>query len=393
MKNNKLGRPLRLGMVGGGRNSLIGCVHKMAAQIDDRYELVAGSLSSDSECADSSAEYYGISSKRSYTDYNLMAIVESHLKDGIDVVSIVTPNYLHFPIAKVFLEHGIDVICDKPMTMTVKEAKDLSKIVLNTGQLFALTYTYTGHPLVRQAKEIIASGQLGPLRTIQIEYSQQWLTRRLEDNFKTAEWRTDPARSGLSNCVGDIGTHAYNLIRFITGLHVTEVLADLDSFVEGRILDDNAHILLRFNNGVKGMMWASQVAPGNTNNLRIRIYGEKSGLEWAIENPNELIITPFEKNSQNLEWSSYMFNKMTMKGITLPDYFSEGFLEAFNQLYNDMADQIEDRIMNCIVDSENGLGLKPNYLLLPTVDDGVLDMRFVEAVVESNKRNSVWVRL
>jgi predicted dehydrogenase len=278
-------RRLRLGMVGGGRGAFIGAVHRIAARLDDRYELVAGALSADPTRARDSAADLHISADRAYADFSEMAGREASRPDGIDVVSIVTPNHLHAAPAKAFLGHGIHVICDKPLTSTMEDAESLAAAVKKSGLIFGLTHNYTGYPLVRQAREMVAAGELGDIRLVQVEYAQDWLTTRLEaTGQKQAEWRTDPARSGAAGCVGDIGTHAFNLAEFVSGLKVERLAADLSIFVPGRALDDNAHMLLRFSGGAKGMLWSSQVAPGNENGLRLRVYGTKSGLEWGQEN-------------------------------------------------------------------------------------------------------------
>src|SRR3989449_9070268 len=282
-------RPLRLGMVGGGRGAFIGAVHRLCARMDGQYELVAGALSSDAQRAKESGAELRLAPDRVYTSFSEMAAAEAKRSDGIEVVSIVTPNDSHHAIARAFLDRGIDVICDKPMTTTLEDALDLVQAVRRSGLVFGLTHNYTGYPLVRQAREMVAAGELGPIRVIQVEYVQDWLTTKLEDTgHKQAGWRVDPKRAGAGGCLGDIGTHAYQLADFVTGLHVRELAADLGRFVEGRRLDDNAHILLRYESGVRGMLWASQVAPGNENGLRLRGYGGKAGLEWSQEHPNQL---------------------------------------------------------------------------------------------------------
>ena len=284
-------RRLRLGMVGGGPGAFIGAVHRIAARLDNRYELVAAALSSDPQkSVEAAAELY---IPRAYTSFAEMAVAEAKREDGIDVVSIVTPNHLHYPVAKAFLEQGIHVICDKPLTTSMEHALDLAEIVTRTGLIFGLTYTYTGYPMVRQAREMIGGGDLGPIRMIQVEYAQDWLTTSLETaGAKQAEWRTDPERSGPGGCLGDIATHAYHLACFTTGLKCQGVAADVTTFVPGRRLDDNVQVMLRFSDGVKANLWASQVAPGNQNNLNLRVYGEKAGPSWAQESPNVLTFTP-----------------------------------------------------------------------------------------------------
>jgi predicted dehydrogenase len=274
--DGRLGRRLRLGMVGGGQGAFIGAVHRIAARLDDRYELVAGALSSDPERARASAAELRIAPERAYASFAAMARKEAARDDGIDAVAIVTPNHLHHAAAKAFLEAGIHVICDKPMTTTVDDALDLVRTVRRTGLVFGLTHNYTGHPLVREARERVRAGELGAIRVVQVEYPQDWLTTRIEaTGQKQAAWRTDPAQSG-GGAIGDIGSHAYNLAAFITGLQAESLCADLSTFVAGRRVDDNCNVLLRYAGGARGMLWACQVAPGNENALRVRVYGDRT---------------------------------------------------------------------------------------------------------------------
>src|SRR2546429_2610726 len=285
-------RRLRLGMVGGGPGAFIGAVHRISARMDDCYELVAAALSSDPEKSLAAAKDLHI--PRAYGRFEEMAAAEKGRPDGIEAVAIVTPNHMHYVNAKKFLEAGIHVICDKPLTTTIEDALDLAKIVERTGLIFGLTHNYTGYPMVRQAREMVQAGELGPLRVVQVEYAQDWLSTPLErTGQKQADWRTDPARSGPGGSLGDIGTHAHNLACFVTGMPVQEIAAEVTTFVPGRRLDDNVQMLLRFPKGVKGMLWASQVAAGNENNLRLRVYGEKAGLEWQQGDPQQLIFSPF----------------------------------------------------------------------------------------------------
>lgn len=287
-------KPIRLGMIGGGNDAFIGGVHRIASRIDGRFQLVAGALSSTAEKSKASGASLGLAEDRCYGDFTEMAKREARLKDGVEAVAIVTPNHVHYPAAREFLKRGIHVICDKPLTSTLADAKKLVAAAEKSDALFVLTHNYTGYPMVRQAREMVRQGDLGTLRVVQVEYPQDWLTDPVEaDGSKQAEWRTDPERSGAGGCVGDIGTHAYNLARFVTGLQLDSLAADLSTFVEGRRLDDNVHVMLRFDGGAKGMLWSSQVAPGNENGLRLRVYGDKGGLEWAQEDPNYLWFTPF----------------------------------------------------------------------------------------------------
>jgi len=377
-------RRLRLGMVGGGPGAFIGAVHRIAARLDDRYELVAAALSSDPEKSLAGAKELNI--PRAYGSFQEMAATEAKLPDGIEVVSIVTPNHMHHAPAKAFLEVGIDVICDKPLTTTLEDALDLANTVRRTGLVFGLTHNYTGHPLVRQAHEMVALGELGPIRLVQVEYVQDWLSTPLEKTGqKQAEWRTDPARSGPGGSLGDIGTHAYNLACFVTGLNCEKVAADVSTFVPGRRLDDNVHMLLRFAGGAKGSLWATQVAPGNENNLRLRVYGEKAGLEWHQENPNELSFTPLGQPKQIIRRGSAGTGSAAAHATRIPSGHPEGYLEAFAQLYNDLADQIISR--------REKRAPNPLSLLVPTVEDGVEGVRFIKTALESSKNGSAWTTI
>lgn len=286
---------IRLGMVGGGKDAFIGAVHRIAARIDGEFELVAGALSSTPEKSRDSGEALGLDPARCYGSFEEMAEVESERPDGIEAVAIVTPNHVHGPAAAAFLKRRIHVICDKPLTATMAQTEALAAAIKASDALFILTHNYTGYPMIRQARDMIASGDLGGIRVVQVEYPQDWLTEAAETTGtnKQAEWRTDPERSGAGGSVGDIGSHAHNLACFVTGLAVEKLSADLQSFVPGRRVDDNAHILLRFQGGARGMLWCSQVAPGCENGLRLRVFGEKGGLEWAQEDPNYLWFTPF----------------------------------------------------------------------------------------------------
>jgi len=374
-------RRLRLGMVGGGPGAFIGAVHRMAARLDDRYELVAGALSSDPRRSIEGAKVAHIA--RAYGSFEEMAVAESSRNDGIEVVSIVTPNHMHHAPAKAFLDHGIHVICDKPLTTTIEDALDLAETVRRTGLVFGLTHNYTGYPMVRQAREMVLAGELGPLRLIQVEYPQDWLATPLEKTGqKQAEWRTDPARSGPAGSLGDIGTHAYNLACFVTGLTCEQVAADVTTFVPGRRLDDNVQVMLRFSAGVKGALWASQVAPGNENNLRLRIYGEKAGLEWRQEDPNELIFSPLAHPRRSIRRGSGGTGSAAAHATRIPSGHPEGYLEAFAQLYKDLADQI--------VAHQEKRTPDPKCLLVPGVGDGVEGVRFIIAVLESARNNSAW---
>ena len=377
-------RRLRLGMVGGGQGAFIGGVHRIAARIDDHYELVAGALSSDPDRARASAAELRIGADRAYGSFAEMAEAEAAREDGIDAVAIVTPNHVHHAAAKTFLEAGIHVICDKPMTTSLESALDLVHTVKRTDLVFGLTHNYTGYPMVRQAREMVEAGELGTIRVIQAEYPQDWLSTRMEnEGLKQAEWRTDPERSGPAGCVGDIGTHAFNLAAFITGLEVETIAADLSTFVEGRQLDDNAHMMLRYQGGARGMLWASQVAPGNENALHIRIYGEKGGLEWFQEHPNQLHHTPLGKPPRVISRSGAGAGAAAAHATRIPPGHPEGYLEGFAQLYSDIAELIGARME----------GRMPDHMarLVPSVEDGARGVKFIEAVVESSRQNGAWV--
>jgi len=371
-------------MVGGGPGAFIGAVHRIAARLDDHYELVAAALSSDPERSLAGAKELHI--PRAYLSFAEMAEAESKRPDGIEVVSIVTPNHLHHAPAKAFLEVGIDVICDKPLTTIIEDALDLAETVKRTGLVFGLTHNYTGHPLVRQAREMVAAGELGPIRLVQVEYAQDWLSTPLEKTGqKQAEWRTDPARSGPGGSLGDIGTHAFNLACFVTRLTCEQVAADVSTFVPGRRLDDNVQIMLRFSKGAKGSLWASQVAAGNENNLRLRVYGEKAGIEWRQEDPNELIFAPLGGPRRTIRRGSAGTGRAATHATRIPSGHPEGYLEAFAQLYSDLAEQIiarrEKRAPN------------PDSLLVPGVEDGVEGVRFINAALESSRNGSAWIAI
>ena len=372
---------LRLGMVGGGPGAFIGAVHRIAARLDDRYELLAAALSSDREKSLAGAKELNI--PRAYGSFQEMVSAESKLPDGIEVVSIVTPNHMHHAPAKAFLEAGTDVICDKPLTTSLEDALDLAMTVKRTKLVFGLTHNYTGHPLVRQAREMVAAGELGPIRLVQVEYVQDWLSTPLEKTGqKQAAWRTDPARSGPGGSLGDIGTHAYNLACFVTGLTCEKVAADVSTFVPGRRLDDNVHMMLRFSGGAKGSLWATQVAPGNENNLRLRVYGEKAGMEWQQENPNELSFTPLGQPKQTIRRGSAGTGRAAAHATRIPSGHPEGYLEAFAQLYADLAEQIVSR--------REKRAPNPLSLLVPSVEDGVEGVRFIQAALESSRNASAW---
>ena len=370
---------LKLGMVGGGQGAFIGGVHRIAARLDGHWDLVAGALSSDPERAAASARDLGIAPDRSYTDFAAMAAAEAARPDGIDAVAIVTPNHLHAPVATAFLNAGIPVICDKPMTATLEEAEALAELVAQTGLPFILTQTYTGYPMVREARALVARGAIGRIRHVQVEYLQDWLVEPIEAaGHKQAAWRTDPALSGPGGCIADIGTHAFNLACFVTGLSPCEVLADLTAFGAGRRVDDNAAVMLRFDQGAKGMIWASQIVPGMKNALRIRIAGDGGGLGWDQEQPEELAFTPTGEPTRTLRRGG----EGATSPARTPAGHPEGYLEAFATLYADAAQ---------VVTAFHGAGIGESHSILPGAVDGLLGMRFVTACVRSSKNGAQWM--
>ena len=376
---------IKLGMVGGGEGAFIGEVHRIAARMDERFQLCAGALCSDPERSLKSALDLGLPEDRSYSDYKEMAISESQRDDGINFVSIVTPNHLHHPIAKAFLEVGINVICDKPMTMNSEEAQELIDISESSDLIFAVTYNYSGYPLIREAREIIKKGDLGSIRIIRVEYIQDWLTEPIENTGqKQASWRVDPKKSGIGGSIGDIGTHAFHLAHFVTQQLPNKISADLSCFVEGRELDDNAHILMRYESGAKGMIWSSQVAPGNENNLKIQIYGEKGGLIWQQENPNELILNLLNQPSRRLTRGSSFVGDQSARLTRIPAGHPEGYLEGFANIYREVADEFSAKISGKPISKD---------ILYPTSKEGLYGVSFIEAAIESNSKDSVWTDL
>ena len=376
---------IRLGMVGGGKDAFIGAVHRIAARIDDDYDLVAGALSSTADKARESGLALGLAPDRCYGSFEEMAEREAARADGIQAVSIVTPNHMHAAPAIAFLKRGIHVICDKPLTATMEQADELAAAVRASKALFLLTHNYTGYPMVRQAREMVAAGDLGRIRVVQVEYPQDWLTEASETTgSKQAEWRTDPERSGAGGSIGDIGTHAHNLACFVTGLKVEKLAADLQSFVPGRRVDDNAHILLRFEGGARGSLWCSQVAPGNENALRLRVYGEKGGLDWAQEDPNYLWHTPFGQPTRLLTRGGAGASAAAGAVSRTPGGHPEGYLEGFANIYAGAAQAIR-----AAANGERAAVLD----LLPGLDAGLAGMRFIAAAVASSQDDAAWVAL
>lgn len=375
-------RRLRLGMVGGGRGAFIGAVHRLAARMDDHYELLAAALSADPANARASALALGLDPARAYEDYALMAQTEAARSDGIEVVAITTPNHLHAPVARAFLQAGIHVICDKPLALTLAEGEELALLARQQRRLFALTHTYSGYPMVRHARELVAAGALGELRYVQVEYLQDWLANPIPPGQnKQADWRADPAKAGRAGCLGDIGTHAYQLAAFISGQWPSELAAQLHSFVPGRRVDDHLQVWLRYPSGMRGSLNASQIASGDENRLQIRLYGSKASLVFRQESPNELWLTPTGGASQRLT-RGRVASPAAQHASRVPAGHPEGYLEAFAQLYTDAALQIHAL--------EAGLPPPSESLALTTVEDGVAGMRFIEASLASHAADGRW---
>ena len=376
-----------MGMVGGGHGAFIGAVHRMAAALDGEIELVCGAFSSDPERSKASAADLGVAPDRAYGSFEDMIRREKRLRPEkrMQFVSIVTPNHVHFAPAKMALENGFHVICDKPLAFDMKEALILEKTVAKTGLLFALTHNYTGYPMVKQARMMIRNGEIGNIRKVVVEYPQGWLSQFIEkDGQKQAAWRTDPKRSGLAGAMGDIGTHAENLAEYMTGLKITELCADISIFVPGRQLDDDGNVLLHFDNGAKGILHASQIAAGEENNLNIKIYGEKGGLEWRQMEPNTLIAKWLDRPTQLIRTGVGQLYPETQAHTRIPGGHPEGYLEAFANIYRNFA--------QCIRAKEAGTEPNPLYTDFPSVQDGVRGMRFIERVIYSGKSKQKWVK-
>jgi predicted dehydrogenase len=383
-------RKIRMGMVGGGRGAFIGAVHRMAAQLDGQIELVCGAFSADPAKSQVSGADLFLPGDRVYGSYAEMFKREKELPEGerMDCVSIVTPNHMHYPVAKLALEHGVHVICDKPLAFNLKEARALAALVRKTGLIFALTHNYTGYPMVKEARERVRSGQLGKIRKIVAEYPQGWLASLLEaTGQKQADWRTDPTRAGASCCIGDIGSHAENLAEYITGLQIESVCAELTTFVTGRKLEDDGNVLLRFTGGARGILSTSQISIDEENALAIRIYGEKGGLEWHQEDPNTLILKWPDRPRQILRTGGgYGFlSAPALKATRLPAGHPEGYLEAFANLYRSF--------VAAVALAQAGKKVPAAALDFPTVEDGVRGMAFIETVVKSSKSNQKWTKM
>lgn len=376
-----------MGMVGGGIGAFIGGVHRMAANLDGEIELVCGAFSSDPAKSKASGEALYLNPDRVYGNYEEMILKEKALPENqrMDFISIVTPNHVHFGPAKMALENGFHVMCDKPLCFDLEEAHELKKIVEQSGLLFGLTHTYTGYPMVKQARMMIKNGELGKIRKVVVEYPQGWLSQKIEDSEqKQASWRTDPKRSGIAGAMGDIGTHAENLAEYITGLHITEMCADLSTFVPGRLLDDDGNVLLRFNNGAKGVLHASQISAGEENNIKIYVYGEKGGLEWRQMEPNTLWVKWLDKPTQMYRTGVGDLYPETQAHTRVPAGHPEGYLEAFANLYRNFAQCIKARL--------DGKDPDPVYTDFPGIEDGVRGMEFIYKVVESSKSEQKWIK-
>ncbi|WP_042241661.1 Gfo/Idh/MocA family protein [Jejuia pallidilutea] len=379
-------RKLRMGMVGGGTGSFIGDVHRKAAAIDGMIELVCGAFSSTAEKSIASGLALNLEKSRCYGTFEEMIEKEKALPEAtrMDFVAIVTPNHMHFPPAKMALENGFHVVCDKPVTLTLEEAEELQKVIAKSGKLFALTHNYTGNSMVKQARAMVAKGELGIIRKIQAQYLQGWLSTSLEKtDQKQAAWRVDPKKSGIGGALGDIGTHAENLIEYITGLNIEEIAADLGRFGEGRVLDDDGNMLIRLENGAKGTISISQIALGEENNLGIKVYGTKGSLEWYQENPNELITRWLEEPKKIYTPNGNGLHEEALEVSRIPAGHPEGYLEAFATIYKNFATHVN------AVNRGQSIN-KPDY---PTIEDGVRGMKFIYAAVESDRNNAAWTKI
>lgn len=381
-------RKIRMGMVGGGIGAFIGAVHRMSANLDGEIELVCGAFSSDPAKSKASGEALYLDPSRVYGSYEEMILKEKALPEDqrMDFISIVTPNHVHFGPAKLALENGFHVMCDKPLCFNLEEAYELKKIVDQTGLLFGLTHTYTGYPMVKQARAMVKNGELGNIRKVVVEYPQGWLSQKLEDtDSKQASWRTDPTRSGIAGAMGDIGTHAENLAEYVTGLHITEMCADISKMVPGRLLDDDGNVLLRFNNGARGVLHASQISAGEENSLKIYVYGEKGGLEWHQMEPNTLLVKWLDKPMQRYRTGVGNLHPEAIAHTRIPAGHPEGYLEAFANIYRNFAYCIQARLEGKEVDEV--------YKDFPGMEEGVRGMEFIYKVIESGNSDVKWIKV
>lgn len=381
-------RKLRMGMIGGGPGAFIGAVHRIAASMDGEIELVCGTFSSDPEKSKQAGEMLYLQSNRVYSSYKEMIKSEAELPaaERMDFVSIVTPNHLHFEPAKLALENGFHVVLDKPMTFDLSEALQLKEVVAKSGKIFCLTHTYTGYPMVKEARQQIASGKFGKIRKVYVEYPQGWLSTYLEGaEHKQASWRTDPSKSGIAGAMGDIGTHAFNLAEYVTGLKVVKICADINSVVEGRKLDDDGAVLLNFENGASGVLFATQVAAGEENNIKIRVYGEKGGIEWKQGDANSLLVKWLDKPAEVWRTGTGYVSSYASHNSRVPAGHPEGYLEAFANHYRNFALYTKARI--------NGTESKQEWEDFPGIEEGVRGMLFIEKIIESGKSNIKWIEL
>lgn len=383
VRNDK--RKIKYGMVGGGPGSLIGEVHRKAAKFDGKAEIVSGAFSRSYDKTLQTGKELNLVEERLYDDYREMAEKESAREDGIDFVSIVVPNKFHYPIAKKFLEQGIHVVCDKPLAVSLEEAEELENLTRSKDLLFAVTYVYSGYPMVKQARELVQSGDLGEIRVIQGEYPQEWLSEPVEqEGNKQASWRTDPELSGDSNCVGDIGSHIENTVSYITDLEIESIAANMSIFGEGRELDDNAEMMLKFSNGATGSFWCSQVAVGHDNDLKVRVYGTEGSLIWKQENPNYLEVSSLDGPTKTLSRGSDELHSSAAEVVRLPGGHPEGFYEAFSNIYKNFLTALEDK--------KAGKKVNPEYYDYPDIEEGVRGVDFIETCIRSSRQNSEWVQ-
>ncbi|MCK4431093.1 MAG: Gfo/Idh/MocA family oxidoreductase [Candidatus Aminicenantes bacterium] len=375
---------IKYGMVGGGQGAFIGDVHRKAVALDGKAELAAGCFSQDFKNTLVTGEILCLDRERLYRSYEEMAEAEGKRKDKIDFIVIVTPNNSHFPIAKLALQNGIHVVCDKPLTTDSKDAEELERIAVEKDLLFCVTYTYTGYPIVKHMKEMIANEDLGSIRFVNAEYPQDWLATPLEKTGqKQSVWRADPKQTGISNCVGDIGSHIENMVSYLTGLKIKSLCARLDTFVEGRILDDNASIMVNYDNGAKGLYWSSQIAVGHDNGLRVRIYGTKASLEWSQENPNYLKVSYLDKPTETVSRGRDELYPHAQGYSRIPSGHPEGYFEAFANIYSTFITALKKKI--------SGGALSEDDLDFPGVEAGIQGVRFIERSVESSQKGAVWI--
>lgn len=385
-KTSLAGRRLRLGMVGGGEGAYIGGIHRLAARLDDEYEMVAGAFDVDAARGHAFARHHYIAEDRSYGNFEAMVEGERRRADAIDVVAICTPNHTHYPIACAFLEAGFNVICEKPLTATLEDAIALTRLAEESGCFLGVTYTYSGYPMVQEARAMVARGDLGAVRVVQVEYPLEWMATGIElQGNQQAAWRTDPKRNGRGGSIGDIGTHAYHLAGYVTGLKAEAIAADLATFVEGRALDDNAHVMIRYEGGARGLLWSSQVAIGQSNGLRLRVFGAKGSLAWSQEQPNELVFTQLFGAPVTIKRGRDDLTEATRARTRTPPGHPEGYIEAFANLYSGFAEAIRA--------GAEGRAPGPSAEGIPTAYDGLKGVAFVEAVVDCHERSPFrWVK-